>query len=378
MTGIYIHWPFCQSKCPYCDFNSHVRQSISEIDWEIAYKKVLNYWAQNCTIQSVESIFFGGGTPSLMSASLVYRIINEIHKIWSCKPNIEITLEANPTSVESLNFRSYAQSGVNRVSMGVQALNNKDLKRLGRLHTVDDAKNAFEIAKSVFDRVSFDLIYARQFQTVSDWQLELEEALNMSVDHLSLYQLTIEKNTRFSELHSKGKLKGLPNDDISVEFYNVTQEICSDWGLPAYEISNHAKLGSESQHNLIYWTGGYYLGVGPGAHGRLKVKNKRFRTEMFSNPEKWLKTVTENKFSEFLTIPLSDNEIAEEYLLMGIRLEVGIDVTYFNTYSDQKLSTKKVKLLSDMGLIVFKNNRLFTTKKGKLVTNYIINELLVF
>ncbi len=249
--GLYIHWPFCQAKCPYCDFNSHVSQKIDQKQWLNAYLAELDRVGAETSGRVLNSVFFGGGTPSLMDPDVVAAILDKIRKLWPAANDLEVTLEANPGSVEAAKFADYRFGGVSRVSMGVQALNDRDLKRLGRIHSVDEAKAAFEIARTTFDRVSFDLIYARQDQTLDAWKSELREALSMAIDHLSLYQLTIETGTAFGDRYAKGKLRGLPEDDLAADMYQVTGDICAEAGLEGYEVSNYAKLGSESRHNQI-------------------------------------------------------------------------------------------------------------------------------
>ncbi|MCL4155215.1 UNVERIFIED_CONTAM: hypothetical protein GTU68_030977, partial [Idotea baltica] len=266
--GVYIHWPFCQAKCPYCDFNSHVSSNVDQTAWVRAYLSELDRLAELTPNRIVSTVFFGGGTPSLMLPDTVAAIIERVRQNWRCTNDIEVNLEANPTSVEASRFRGFQQAGVNRISMGIQALNDQDLKLLGRLHSVAEAQKAFDIARNIFDRVSFDLIYARQNQSAAEWEAELTQALGMAVDHLSLYQLTIEEGTAFGDRFARGGLRGLPTDDLSADLYELTQSITSDHGFSAYEVSNHAKTGQESRHNLVYWRGGDYVGVGPGAHGR--------------------------------------------------------------------------------------------------------------
>ena len=267
--GVYVHWPFCLSKCPYCDFNSHVRQApVDEIRFLQAFRTELAHRARIAPRRIVSSVFFGGGTPSLMQPRTVGAILNAIAAHWPLSHDVEVTLEANPTSVEAERFRGYRDAGVNRVSLGVQAMNDTDLKALGRLHTADEAMAAVGIAQSIFERYSFDLIYARPFQSAGAWKAELTEAIDRAAEHLSLYQLTIEPDTMFEKLHRAGKLT-VPDADHARALWDVTQEVTTARGLPAYEISNHARPGAESRHNLIYWRYGEYAGVGPGAHGRL-------------------------------------------------------------------------------------------------------------
>ena len=273
--GLYLHWPFCQAKCPYCDFNSHVSANIDQARWQAAYLSELDRAAAETENRVLETVFFGGGTPSLMDPSLVYAIIERIRQNWPMVNNPEISLEANPTSVEAGRFAGYRDAGVNRISMGIKALNDDDLRRLGRMHSVKDAKAAFDTARNLFDRVSFDLIYARQNQTLQDWKAELTEALSIAVDHLSLYQLTIEDGTAFGARHAAGGLKGLPDDDTSADMYLLTQEITASAGLGSYEVSNHAREDAQSRHNLIYWRGVDYIGICPGAHGRFTLAGQK-------------------------------------------------------------------------------------------------------
>ena len=286
--GLYVHWPFCQAKCPYCDFNSHVVSRIDQKDWVTAYKAELARVAELAPDRVLNSIFFGGGTPSLMHPDTVAAVIESAQDIWTFANDIEITLEANPGSVEAGRFAGYRDGGVNRISMGFQALNDDDLRRLGRIHSVAEGKAAFDIARNCFDRVSFDLIYARQGQTLDGWKAELREALSMAIDHLSLYQLTIEEGTAFGDRYARGKLRDLPTDDTAADMYLATQDICAEFGMPGYEISNHARPGAESRHNQIYWRYGDYIGIGPGAHGRITANGTRYATEAIRAPGAWL------------------------------------------------------------------------------------------
>jgi putative oxygen-independent coproporphyrinogen III oxidase len=375
--GIYVHWPFCLSKCPYCDFNSHVRQNIDHAVWKEALLSEIRHVAKLTPDRSVQSIFFGGGTPSLMAPDTVDAIINETAKHWRVANNIEITLEANPTSVEAKKFSDFSAAGVNRISMGIQALNDTDLKRLGRLHTVNEAIQAFDIAKTYFNRVSFDLIYARQEQTLKCWQSELKQALDLTIDHLSLYQLTIENGTRFGELYDKGKLTGLPDDDLAADMYQATEEICETAGLYNYEISNYARKGAESNHNLIYWRYGDYVGIGPGSHGRITVNGIKKATATPLLPEKWLTCVQSCGYSFETTDTISYNEQGEEYLMMSLRLAEGTDLERFYNLSGRGLCTEKIKALTDAGLVTHKNNRLTASSSGRMVLNAILKELLV-
>jgi putative oxygen-independent coproporphyrinogen III oxidase len=293
--GLYVHWPFCQAKCPYCDFNSHVSSGIDHQKWSSAYISEIKRVSAETGPRILRSVFFGGGTPSLMEPATVAAILDAARAAWTCANDIEITLEANPTSIEASRFQAFRDAGINRVSVGIQALNDTDLKRLGRLHTAAEARVAFDVARSTFSRVSFDLIYARQEQTPDQWRRELREALDMAADHLSLYQLTIEPGTAFADRFAKGSLRGLPSEDAAADMFDITQEMCADVGLHAYEISNHARPGAESRHNLIYWRGGDWAGIGPGAHGRLTLNGRRWSTETELAPALWLERVTRHR-----------------------------------------------------------------------------------
>jgi len=373
--GLYIHWPFCQSKCPYCDFNSHVADSIDQTRWIRAYSSEIQRYAAETGPRILNTIFFGGGTPSLMAPETVDAILTEVRKNWPLANDLEVTLEANPGSVEAGRFQGYAQAGVNRISMGIQSLRDSDLKRLGRLHSVSEARQAFDIARKSFDRVSFDLIYARQDQTVSDWRTELSEALSMALDHLSLYQLTIEDGTAFGDRYNAGKLRGLPEDDDAADMYLVTQEICDQAGMSAYEVSNHAQNGQESSHNLIYWRYGDYVGIGPGAHGRLTRDGQRFATETHRNPEMWL-AASERGSGETLRSQLSAEDQAVEYLMMSLRLSEGSDIWRYQCLSGAEINTDKLSHLSDLGLVEVKDQKLRATTSGRPVLNGILRELL--
>ena len=286
--AVYVHWPFCLSKCPYCDFNSHVRQAgVDQARFVRAFESEIAATAERVPGRTVSTIFFGGGTPSLMQPATVQAILDTIAKHWSIAPDVEVTLEANPTSVEATRFRGYRSAGVNRVSLGVQALDDAALKELGRLHTAQEALDAVAVARAIFARYSFDLIYARPRQTPAAWGAELKRAIAEAAEHLSLYQLTIEQETPFFALRAAGKL-AVPDDDRARDLYDLTQSICADAGLPAYEISNHARPGAECRHNLVYWRGHEYAGVGPGAHGRLNIGGRRYATETEKRPEAWL------------------------------------------------------------------------------------------
>ncbi|MEM7597779.1 MAG: radical SAM family heme chaperone HemW [Pseudomonadota bacterium] len=373
--GLYIHWPFCEAKCPYCDFNSHVAREIDQSRWNRAYLNEIEAAGKAYPDRILNTVFFGGGTPSLMDPAMVATLIERIKSTWPIANDLEITLEANPGSVEADRFRAYSEAGVSRISMGVQALNDADLRRLGRIHSVLEARQAFDIARKYFDRVSFDLIYARQGQSLSDWKSELAEALSMAVDHLSLYQLTIEPGTVFARRHANGKLLGLPDDDLAGDMYEITQEICHDFGMAAYEVSNHAKPGAESRHNLIYWRYGDYIGIGPGAHGRVTENGARFATEAFSNPDRWLEASGKGQSLKSKT-RLSGPTQANEYLMMALRLSEGLDVGRFEALSGAKLPKPSLDHLIEIGMIDVSSDRIRATRQGRIVLNAVIQELL--
>ena len=373
--GIYVHWPFCQAKCPYCDFNSHVSREVDQTRWLRAYLSELDRYAQLTPNRIISSIFFGGGTPSLMNPNIVAEILAHIARLWPQANDLEVTLEANPGSVEAGRFNAYRQGGVSRVSMGIQALNNQDLHRLGRIHTVEEALKAFEIARTAFDRVSFDLIYARQNQTPQDWRAELEQALSFAIDHISLYQLTIEDGTAFGDRYRIGKLRGLPGDDDAAEMYEITQEVTAKHGFPAYEVSNHAAFGAESRHNSLYWRYGDYIGIGPGAHGRVTQNGRRHATEAIRMPNAWL-DAAERGNADKVFDPLTRDDEASEFLLMGLRLYDGIDLGRYKNLSGHALPTKKIQDLADMGMITQSQNRLQVTAQGMMVLNAVIEHLL--
>ncbi|WP_422048522.1 radical SAM family heme chaperone HemW [Shimia sp.] len=374
--GLYIHWPFCQAKCPYCDFNSHVSREIDQNRWRHAYLSELDRVAAQAPGRVLNTVFFGGGTPSLMDPDIVAAILERVRKLWPTSNDMEITLEANPGSVEAGRFAAYRAGGVNRISMGIQALNDRDLQRLGRIHTVSEAKKAFEIARKTFDRVSFDLIYARQDQSLSDWQAELKEALSMAIDHLSLYQLTIEQGTAFGDRYNRGKLRGLPEDDLAADMYETTQEICAEAGMLPYEVSNYAAIGSESRHNQIYWRYGDYAGIGPGAHARLTLNGKRHAIETWKNPNKWLETAEDGN-GESLDEVISRDGQAAEFLLMGLRLSEGIDLARYEALSGHALEGPRVDHMVEIGMIEKTARHLRVLPQGRMVLNSVLSELLV-
>lgn len=374
--GLYLHWPFCAAKCPYCDFNSHVSREIDQKRWLRAYLSELDRYAAELPERVLTSVFFGGGTPSLMDPEVVHGVLDRIRQLWPQANDLEVTLEANPGSVEAGRFHDYAQAGVSRVSMGIQALNDRDLKRLGRIHSVEEARAAFNIARNQFERVSFDLIYARQDQTLEDWRAELKEALNMAIDHLSLYQLTIEQGTAFGDRYDRGLLRGLPEDDTSADMYAATQEICGAAGMEAYEVSNHAKPGAESRHNLIYWRYGDFIGIGPGAHGRITVDGQRMATDAERTPGKWLHAV-EGLAPLETRHPIDPLDQAGEYLMMGLRVSDGLDKSRYENMAGQPLNADKLRYLTEIGMIRETRHSVQVTEEGRMVLNAIIKELLV-
>ena len=374
--GVYVHWPFCLSKCPYCDFNSHVRHGgIDEARFLRAYETEIAATAVRAPGRTVSTIFFGGGTPSLMQPSSVQTILDCIARHWTVAPDVEVTLEANPTSVEATRFRGFRTAGVNRVSLGVQALDDGALKELGRLHSAQEALDAVAVARSIFGRYSFDLIYARPQQSLDAWASELKRAIAEAAEHLSLYQLTIEPDTPFFGLHKSGKLP-VPDQDLARDLYDLTQVICADAGLPAYEISNHARPGAECRHNLVYWRGHDYAGIGPGAHGRLTVDGRRVATETEKRPEAWLMRVETNGTGVTVSEKLTVGETADEYLLMGLRLAEGIDLERYNTLSGRPLDPKRVSILREEGAVeTTTDGRLRVTRSGFPVLDAVVADL---
>ncbi|MGI8525808.1 MAG: radical SAM family heme chaperone HemW [Pseudolabrys sp.] len=349
--GVYLHWPFCLSKCPYCDFNSHVRHTaIDQTRYVRAFAAEIAATAARIPGRTVTSIFFGGGTPSLMEPATVGGILEEVGRHWTIAPDAEITLEANPTSVEATRFRGFRSAGVNRVSLGVQALDDGALKELGRLHTAQEALDAVAVARSIFHRYSFDLIYARPRQTTEQWADELKRAIAQAAEHLSLYQLTVEPDTPFFTLRAAGKL-AVPNDDLGRDLYDITQDICAASGLPAYEISNHARPGAECRHNLVYWRGHEYAGIGPGAHGRLNIGGKRIATATEKRPESWLMRVETLGQGWTVDEPLMPGEQADEYLMMGLRLAEGIAPGRFEELAGRPLDPRRVSILRSQGAV---------------------------
>ena len=377
--GIYVHWPFCAAKCPYCDFNSHVADTIDHKAWREAYKREIAHFADLSKGKTVTSVFFGGGTPSLMEPATAGLVIDEIQRHWRISNDCEITLEANPTSVEIDKFRSFREAGVNRVSIGVQSLIERDLDFLGRKHDAAGAKRAIESAAQVFDRYSFDLIYARPEQTVYEWEKELREAIALAGDHLSLYQLTIEKGTPFYMRHERGDFK-IPDEEIAGDLYEVTQTLLEEAGMPAYEVSNHAKAGQESQHNLTYWRYTDYVGVGPGAHGRLTVGGNKQATRGHRAPEIWLEKVAAHGHGAHEFESLSSRDCLTECLMMGLRLAEGIPVSRLESEGGDifknLIDPQKIEALQNEGLLVFDGQILQATKAGLQRLNGVLAYLL--
>ncbi len=374
--GVYVHWPFCLSKCPYCDFNSHVRHAaIDEDRFARAFAREIATTAARVPGREVTSIFLGGGTPSLMQPRTVGTILDAIGQYWRVAPDAEVTLEANPTSVEATRFAGYRAAGVNRVSLGVQALNDGSLKELGRLHSAREALDAVAIARKSFERYSFDLIYARPEQTPAMWADELKLAIAEAAEHLSLYQLTIEEGTPFFGLHAAGKLK-TPDEATARALYDVTQEVCAKHDLQAYEISNHARAGAECRHNLVYWRGQEYAGVGPGAHGRLDIGGVRHATATEKRPEAWLMRVEANGHGVITDDALNREERADEFLLMGLRLREGIDPDRYAALSGRAIDPRRIAILREEGAIaVDADGRLRVTQSGFPVLDAVVADL---
>ena len=379
MFGIYIHWPFCASKCPYWDFNSHVRQRIDQHVWADAYAREIEHYAALTKGKIVTSVFFGGGTPSLMEPDTAASVIAAIRKHWPMANDCEITLEANPTSIEADKFAGFRGAGIDRVSVGVQALNDADLKFLGRQHNKDQALRALDIARNTFDRYSFDLIYARPNQTPQAWETELREAMNYAGGHLSLYQLTIEKGTPFYTQYSRGDFS-IPTNDEGGELYEITQRVLEDHGLPAYEISNHASEGQQSRHNLTYWRYYDYVGIGPGAHGRLTIDGKKVGTRGHRAPEIWLDKVAKDGHGSHPYEAIDTDQRFAEMLMMGLRLREGIKLSRFAEETGQSLETytpqTKLQSMIDEGYITVTDTTITATQDGRQRLNGLLDYLL--
>ncbi len=379
--GLYVHWPFCVSKCPYCDFNSHVRERIDAARWQAAYLREMAQYAEAGTGQgeTVTSVFFGGGTPSLMPPETAAAILEAARQYWRFSDDVEITLEANPNSAEAGKFTAFAAAGINRLSIGVQSFNAEVLEFLGRAHDADEARRAIESAQKAVPRYSFDLIYARPEQTAAQWRAELREALALAGDHLSLYTLTIEPNTGFAGAVARGALHPMPSDDQAA-LYDVTQEILDDAGLSAYEISNHARPGGESRHNLVYWRSGEYLGLGPGAHGRILRDGAWQATQTRRKPEVWLEQVEAQGHGRESETPVAPAERAEEALMMGLRLAEGVYAANFRAATglelDDVVSRERSAPLEAAGLVYRDNVRLVATRDGRAVLDGLLARLL--
>jgi oxygen-independent coproporphyrinogen-3 oxidase len=375
--GIYVHWPFCKAKCPYCDFNSHVRhQPVDAMSFARALGRELRWQADQTPGRTVTSIFFGGGTPSLMPPEAVGHVLDVIGGLWRIAPDVETTLEANPTSIEAENFRGYRAAGVNRVSVGVQALDDDDLRALGRQHSAGEAITAFRLAAKIFPRVSFDMIYARPGQTLSAWRAELSRALAEQQGHMSLYQLTIEPGTAYFDLAALGRLT-VPAEEPAADLYDLTQELTEAAGLSAYEVSNHARPGDESRHNLLYWRYGEYAGAGPGAHSRLISGRNRRALIAEKHPETWRGLVEAQGHGIVSDSPVSPEEQAQEYLLMGLRIAEGVDLGRHAALAGRTLDASRLDTLSGLGLVVSEGQRLKATPQGRKLLNAVIAELAV-
>jgi putative oxygen-independent coproporphyrinogen III oxidase len=374
--GIYVHWPFCLSKCPYCDFNSHVRHAaIDEARFVRAFTAEIAATAARVPGRTVSTVFFGGGTPSLMQPATVGAVLDAIARHWSIAADIEVSLEANPTSVEATRFKGYRAAGVNRVSLGVQALDDAALKELGRLHSAREALDAVAVARAHFERYSFDLIYARPGQTPAAWAAELKRAIAEAGEHLSLYQLTIEQDTPFFALHAAGKL-AVPGDDDARALYDTTQAICAGAGLPAYEISNHARPGAECRHNLVYWRAHEWAGIGPGAHGRLDIAGERRATATERRPEAWLMRVESDGHGVVTDEALTQEQAADEFLLMGLRLAEGVDPERYARLAGRPLDPKRIAILHEEGAVeTTSNGMLRVTLAGFPVLDAVVADL---
>ena len=372
--GLYVHWPFCAAKCPYCDFNSHVGGDRDPIRWRAAYLAELAHVASMTPGRVLGSVFFGGGTPSLMEPDVVGAILEAARGHWTIANDLEVTLEANPTSVEASRFAGFVDAGVTRFSVGMQALDDADLKRLGRLHSAAEARRAFEIARSVSDNVSLDLIYARQDQSRDDWRRELGEALAFAGDHLSLYQLTIEAGTPFAARRAAGGLRGLPDEDLAADLYDITQDLCGAGGLARYEVSNHARPGREARHNLVYWRAGDWAAIGPGAHGRLTLDGRRVSTVATRMPEDWLSAVSRHGQGFGNPEAMDPEGAAEEVLLSGLRLAEGLDRRSLRAWGHD-IAAGPLAALVDDGLAVAMDDRVTLTERGILLLDAVVGAL---
>jgi oxygen-independent coproporphyrinogen-3 oxidase len=376
--AVYIHWPFCRSKCPYCDFNSHVRERVDTARWTRALLADLDHHAALAPGREVGSVFFGGGTPSLMPPETVARLLDRVRARWAVRPDLEVTLEANPNSAEAGRFRAFAAAGVNRLSLGVQALDPTALRLLGRAHDRAEAIAAIEAANASFARFSFDLIYARPGQSLAAWQDELDEALSLAGDHLSLYQLTIEPGTAFATSARRGELV-LPDEEVAAAFYETTQDRLAAAGLPAYEISNHARAGAECRHNLVYWRYRDYVGIGPGAHGRLTLAGVKYATRQARLPERWLAAVERAGTGIEEMAPIDRQSAVEEMLMMGLRLAEGISrerLEHLAGRDADALFAANLAPLVEGGFLTLDGERLAATAAGRQRLNAVLATLL--
>ena len=375
--GIYVHWPFCKAKCPYCDFNSHVRHApVDTMSFAGALARELAWFATETPGRTVTSIFFGGGTPSLMPPAAVAHVLDAIATLWRVSPDVETTLEANPTSIEAENFRGYRTAGINRVSVGVQALVDADLRALGRQHSATEAIAAFRLAASIFPRVSFDMIYARPGQTPDAWKAELSHALAEQQGHMSLYQLTIEPGTAYFDLHAQGRLV-TPGEEPAAELYDLTQELTEKAGLAAYEVSNHARPGDESRHNLLYWRYGEYAGAGPGAHSRLASGRNRRALIAEKHPETWRSLVETQDHGIVSDVAVTPEEQAQEYMLMALRIAEGVDLSRYGALAGRGIDAARLASLAELDLVTLEGQRLAATARGRKLLNAVIAELAV-
>lgn len=380
--GVYVHWPFCLSICPYCDFNVHVFKNVDQDSWLKAYAAEIRHLG-NLTdyAHPVTSVFFGGGTPSLVRPDILEGVLNEIVSVWGLAPNAEISLEANPVGLDRPLLENLKRAGITRFSLGVQSLDDEALSFLGRTHNAADAISAFALARDIFDYVSLDLIYARPEQTVAAWTAELTTALALAPDHLSAYQLTIEQGTNFGKLHQVGRLT-LPEEDVQVGLYDITQSLCRDAGLAAYEVSNYARSGHESRHNIQCWQGAPYIGIGPGAHGRIDIEGQRHASIGIKQPAAWLSSISDVSVGHGLSSleRLSNDEVFEERLMFGLRLVGGVslsDISRNTTAPDGALDPAKIDFLISAGLLEDRQDRLVATRSGRLVLDRLVAELLI-
>ena len=373
--AVYVHWPFCQSKCPYCDFNSHVVANIDQTRWARALARELEHMRALSGPRRVRSVFFGGGTPSLMLPETVDAVLSKIATLWTMEENSEITLETNPTSVEADRFRGYRAAGINRLSLGVQSLDDAELKFLGRLHSAEEALRAIALARETFPRLSFDLIYARPGQTAEKWERELRAALAHAADHLSLYQLTIEPETAFARLYEKGAFT-LPEDEEAADMYALTGEVCAEAGLSAYEVSNYAAPGAESRHNLVYWRYGDYAGVGPGAHGRIAAGGKRLATCARRMPGDWIESVERDGHGLEAVEEIAPAAQGDEMMLMGLRLAEGVSLARYTRISGVSLDPARIGALAQDGLLTREGDILRATPEGRMLLDAVLARLL--